>query len=419
MSVSYPIRAADESELPELSRLGLRAFNSPWPAEELLELDRQVHEPERSLAAFDGDQMVGSAVAYTLGLTVPYGSVPAAGISGVAVLPSHRRRGILSAMMRRQLSDLAAGQEPVAALFASESAIYARYGYGIACGHYVFTIRRGDGRIRPVPGGSPAGAPLTMRLAEPKAARADLETVYDAVRASRPGMITRADGWWNISLSDPEFLRDGSTPLGCVVAEDRSGPRGYALYTVRGGWDADGIPDQKLSVRELFGTDPETVAALWADVLSRDLVGEVSSRMRPVDDPLPHLLADQRRSRTRVTDGLWIRLIDLPAALTRRRYACGVDVVLDVTDELMPANHGRWHLAAGGPDDAAQPTCERTSAQADIELPVSALGAAYLGGSRLGALAAAGQLTELRPGALAALSAAMWSDPAPWSPIMF
>ena len=419
MSSSYPIRPVDNSELPAFGRIGLQAFNSSWPADELLEFDRLVVEPERTLAAFDGERQVGTLLAYSFGLTVPGGTVAAAGISSAAVLPSHRRRGILTALVSRQLADIAAAGEPVAALFASEAAIYGRYGYGQACDHYRFTVHRGDGRLLPLPypGEETAGS-LGIRLAEPKAAAAGMKAVYETVRPQRPGMVTRHDGWWDLYLADPEFMRDGRSPLGCVIAEDPSRARGYALYSVHGGWDADGIPEHDLTVHELVGTDPAALAALWSDLLSRDLVGKVSMRMRPVDDPLPYLLADQRRARARVSDGLWIRLVDVPEALRQRRYAASVDVVVEVSDSLLPSNEGRWRLRSGGLGDK-EPTCERTAEAADIALPVAALGAAYLGGARLGALARAGQLAELRPGAVAELSAAMLWDPAPWSPMMF
>ena len=141
--------------------------------------------------------------------------------------------------------------------------------------------------------------------------------------------------------------------------------------------------------------------------------------MRPADDPIQYMLVDPRRARTKVSDGLWVRIIDLPTALQRRRYACAVDVVIEVTDALLPANEGRWRLQAGGPGEGGKPACERTTAPADVVLPVSALGAAYLGGTRLGGLTAAGQITEQRPEAVADLSTAMWWDPAPWSPISF
>ncbi len=420
MNASYPIRAIEESELPTFSTVGLRAFNSSWPLDGVLEFDRLIFEPERTLAAFDGEQMVGTAIAYTFDLTVPGGCVPAAGISSVAVLPSHRRRGLLSALMARQLTDVAQGSEPVAVLFASEAAIYGRYGYGRACEHYMFTVNKGDGRLRPSPSlPEDPGAQVTLRIAEPKAAKADIVRVYEAIRPTRPGMITMSGGRWAMTLSDPEWVRDGSTPMGCVIAEDHTGPRGYALYSGRGSWDSDGIPDGSLHVSELFGIDAAATAALWGNVLNRDLVGHVTIRPRPVDDPLPLMLSDARRTRTGVFDGLWVRLVDLPAAVRRRRYASQADVVIEVQDALLPANDGRWRLSLPAQTDQAEPSCERTSAPADLVMPVSALGAAYLGGIRLSTLAAAGQVTELRPGALAELSAAMWWDPAPWSPIMF
>jgi predicted acetyltransferase len=420
MDASYPIRPVDESELPAFVMVGIRAFNSAWPLDGILEHDLRLFEPERSLAAFDDKQIVGTTIAYTFDLTVPGGSVPAAGVSGVSVEPSHRRRGILSALMGRQLGDVAQGPEPVAILFASEAGIYGRFGYGKACDHYMFTVKRGDGHLRPSSARTEGAASgLALRIADPQTVRANLAKLYDAIRPTRPGMINRSDGRWELALSDPEWARDGSTPQGCVIAEDHTGLRGYALYSGRGAWDSDGVPDGSLHVRELFGLDPDATVALWANLLNRDLVGKVTARPRPVDDPLPNLLTDPRRTRTGVSDGLWVRLVDVPEALRRRCYAAQVDVVIEVHDALNPANEGRWRLTAPSRTEPAQPVCERTSAPADVVMPVSALGAAYLGGTRLGGLAAAGQIAELRPGALAELSAALWWDPAPWSPVMF
>ena len=418
MDVSYPIRPVDDSEFLAFGAVMDQAFNSTWPLEEIIRLERLVIEAERTLAAFDQDRVAGTTLAYSFGMTVPGGDVvPTAGISGVSVLPTHRRRGILTALVHRQLADIAAGGEPLAALFASESAIYGRYGYGAAVEQYSFTVHRGEGSLRPLPGADAAWP--TLRLADPKDAVTELKAVYEAVRPTRPGMLTRSDGFWELHLSDPEFMREGSSPMRCVVAEDESGARGYAMYSAKPDWGSDGMPAGSLALRELFWTDPVACAALWSDLLSRDLVSQVRARLRPADDPLRHMLVDSRRTRAHVTDGLWVRLIDLPAALARRTYAGEIDIVLEVTDEVLPANHGRWRLTAGGQRDDVKAACERTAAEPDVALPVSALGAAYLGGCRLGGLAAAGQITELRPGAVAQLSAAMYSEPAPWSPVMF
>ncbi len=444
MSLRYPIRPVGRDDLTAFIEPSRQAFNTDWSAASIAGLDEMVFEPERTLAAFDGDRIVGTAVAYSFGLTVPGGDVPAAGVSSVAVLPSHRRRGILSALMTSQIADVLGRGEPVAALFASESAIYQRYGYGpaVAEQRYVINCRVARLRSRPEaahpasdavpaadaearPGAVRATGPVTLRITEPKSALREMAEVYEAVRPTRPGMISRSAGWWDLAISDPEFARRGRSPLLSLIAEDDSGPRGYALYATKDDWDADGIADGAMVVHELFSADPVACEALWADLLSRDLITTARAYRRPVDDPLPFLLTESRQVRTRQSDGLWIRLVDLPAALAARRYLRPVDLVIEVADALVPANAGRWRLRAAAAErtwqaaEAGEAICERTTADPDIALDVSALGAAYLGGTRLSALAGAGQIAELRHGAVAELSSAMSWDPAPWAPIMF
>lgn len=426
MTDPYPMRPIAAPQFAAFMDVAQQAFNSSWPLQPLLEHELVTFEFDRSIAAFDGDLIVGSAAAYSFRLAVPGGLLTSvAGVTAVSVRPSHRRRGILSAMMRRQLADIRDRGEAIAALFASEPGIYGRYGYGCASEHLKFTIRRGEAQLvsagmlaAPATPAARRNAPR-LRITEPDSVLSELSKVYDTVLPGRPGMPARDDRWWRSAIADPEFARQGMAPLRCVLAEDDSGPRGYALYAARPDWADDGIPAHSLVVRELVAVDPEATALLWNDLLTRDLVGEVSARLRPVDDPLLQLLADRRRSRARLNDGLWIRLADVPAALCQRGYACEADIVLDVTDDMIPANAGRWRLRAGGADSTGSVSCERTSRPADIALPVHALGAVYLGGTRLGALQAAGQLTEARPGAVAQLSAAMSSDPAPWCPMIF
>ena len=268
--------------------------------------------------------------------------------------------------------------------------------------------------------GRPAESPR-LRSPEPRDAIAELAKVYDGVLRGRPGMYARDDRWWEYVVWDPEHRRSGRSPLRCVIAEDDAGPRGYALFAVTPDWGEHGLPGSVLRVQELMAADPAAYAAVWGELLTRDLIAEVRARMRPADDPLLHLLADSRRARAQLLDGLWVRLVSVPGALTRRRYGSAADVVIDIADDLFPENAGRWRLQTTPAAEPAGPgvTCERTSAPADVALPVRALGAAYLGGTRLGALAAAGLVTELRPGALAALSAALSWDPAPWCPAIF
>jgi predicted acetyltransferase len=426
MTERYPLQPITPDEFSAYCEVPVLAFNDTEPVDEVTEQERVVFEFDRSLAAFDGDTIVGTTAAYSFQLTVPGGTADAGGVTFVAVRPSHRRRGILSAMMRHQLADIAARGEPVAALFASESGIYGRYGYGCASAELRLTIRRGEGALSPAvasgAGADGAGAghgPVALRAGVPGELRAELAKVYDTAVLHRPGMMARDERWWQAILAEPESRRRGRGPLQCLLAGDESGPRGYALYRTKPEWTDDELPSGILSVRELISADAAATAALWADLFTRDLIGEVVAYKRPVDDPLLDMLADRRRARAYLTDGLWIRLTDVAGALARRRYSCAADVVIEVTDELLPANAGRWRLRCPGPADGGAASCERTSAAADIALPVAALGAGYLGGTRLAALAAAGLVTERKRGALARLSAAMYSDPAPWCPSGF
>ena len=413
----YPIRPITEDEFDGFEAVAQHAFHgSPLSeGDRRMVLDR--FEFDRSLAAFEGTTPVGVTMCYSFQLSVPGQEVlPAAGVTFVAVLPTHRRRGVLSSMMRRQLADVRDGGEPLAILWASESVIYSRYGYGRASWYLSFTLRRGEGKLAMT---APSDSGLRLRLAEPEAARPELAKVYDTVLPSRPGFFGRNDAWWRSTVYDPAEERHGSSPLRCLLAEDASGPRGYALYSGEETW-TDFLPENALTVRELMAVDPAASATLWADLLSRDLTSEFRVRRRPVDDPLLYQLADPRRTRPQLTDGLWVRIVDLPRALAGRKYSCPVDVVIEVRDEILPSNAGRWRLTTTAEtSNGLAAACVPASSAADLALDVTELGAAYLGGTRLGALADGGLVTELRPGAVRQLSAALSWDPAPWCPMVF
>ncbi|HMH91140.1 MAG TPA: GNAT family N-acetyltransferase [Streptosporangiaceae bacterium] len=425
----YPVRPIDENEIDGFIGVDEHAFNtSPWSADDRrVALDR--FEFDRTLAAFDDTTPVGVTMCYSFQLSVPgLQMLPAAGVTFVAVMPTYRRQGVLSSLMRRQLADVRDRGEPLAILWASEAVIYGRYGYGRASWHLDFTLRGGEGRLAgsasagsvSAGSGASAGDGLRLRIAEPEAALPELAKVYDAVLASRPGMFGRNDAWWRSAIFDPAEQRHGASPLRCLLAEDASGPRGYALYAGVDTWTGF-LPENVLTVRELMAADPAASAALCTDLLSRDLTTEFRLPHRPVDDPLLYQLADPRRTRPKLNDNLWVRIVDLPRALAGRRYSCPVDVVLEVRDEILPANAGRWRLSTttAAPGGGLAASCVPASSPADLALDVTELGAAYLGGTRLGALAGSGLIAELRPGATRQLSAALIWDPAPWCPMVF
>ncbi len=409
--VTVTVRPLAEAEWPTFAALHHEAFNSSHPPEaterwgELIEFDR-------SLAAFDGDLLVGGTATLSFTMTVPGGPAPVAGVTAVSVLPSHRRRGILSTLMARQLHDIhERGREAVAALYASEAAIYGRFGYGRAADGLFFRVPTRHSAFVP---DAPADPALRLRVARPADALDDLRRVFEAVRPRRPGLYARSEAVWRESvITDEEHNRGGAGPLRCMIAEDDDGPRGYALFRVRSGFTDHDVPDGEVRLIELFAVDPAAYALVWRSVLDRDLCSHVHAWNRPADDPIVHLLAEPRHLNAGWLDDLWIRLVDVDRALASRVYAAPADLVIEVVDELCPWNAGRRRLVT------AKGSCEPTGDPADLTLPVSALGAAYLGGRPLTPLAAAGLVREHREGALHELSTAMSWEPRPWGGLIF
>lgn len=409
--MSYPIRPIAADEWQAFSNVLAEGFNwTPNPQQQ--ERYKAGTEFDRTLAAFDGDVIAGVTGIVSFSMTVPGGPIPVAGVTSVSVLPSHRRRGILSSLMRRQLADVRDRGEAVAALYASEAGIYGRFGYGRASEDLTVTIPKASSSFVK---DAPVDPALRLRVVKPADVRADLEALFASVLTERPGRYSRNSHMWDGVLADEESDQQGFGNLRSILAEDSSGVRGYALFRVKAGWSEHGIPDGQLRLHELYATDPAAYAMLWRSVLDRDLVSQVLTWGRPVDDPIIHLLAEPRHLKARWSDELWVRLVEVDKALTARAYAAPVDIVVEVLDDVCPWNAGKWRLTA----DASGASCKATDDDAAITLPVSALGAVYLGGGSLSGLQGAGLLTEHTPGAVRALGAAMSWEPKPWAGLTF
>lgn len=385
-----------------------RGFGGPGDPAVERALWRELTECDRSLAVWDEGEIVGTAGAFSFRMTLPGGApYPMPGVTMVSVQPTHRRRGVLTAMMRRQLDDFHAAGEPVAVLTASEPAIYGRFGYGIGSRQLYGTIDTTRVRIA-----APAGADgVRLRLVAPEAARERCEAVYARRVPERPGMLARQPHWDRLPLLDPPENREGAGPQLCVLAEVDGEVRGYARYAVKPSWSFAGA-DSVVKLRDLEALDSVVHAALWRYLAAIDLTSKVSFHNRPVDDPLLHLVSDVRRCELGVRDSLHVRVVDVGPALEARAYAAPVDVVFEVEDAFCPRNAGRWRLSA----DTKGATCERTADPADLALSVRELGAVYLGGHSLRPLAEAGLVRELRPGALAEATTAFRTDVEPWLP---
>ncbi|MEU6331825.1 GNAT family N-acetyltransferase [Streptomyces sp. NPDC047049] len=408
MTDPYLLRPITDGEFAIWARVIANTYGSDRSDEELAH-ERATIELDRTIAAFDGDTPVGGAAIYTRSLTVPGAVLPVAGVTWVGVAPTHRRRGVLASMMHKQLTDLhESGGEPIAVLRPSEAAIYGRFGYGPATRGNQLRCDKRSMLFRP---GTDFGDG-TIQLLDRDTARPSIEKVYEAVRTASIAWPDRAERFWNNRLDDAPHSRDGATSLRYAVHREPHGDTtGYALYRINDARDALGNDTSAVQIVELAAATRQAYAALWRFLAGIDLVPWIEYEAA-ADEPLPHLLAEPRAVRSTVVDRLWVRLVDVDRALAGRRYSTPLDVVLNVEDDFCPWNTGRYRLQAEG--DAV--ICERTKAPADLQLTAAELGAAFLGGTTLASLAAAGLVRELRSGALARTTRAFRADREPFYP---
>jgi predicted acetyltransferase len=401
------IRRPAPDETDAFVRAAAVAFGEHISPEEAV-LAREELEIERALASFEAGDIVATIAAISMELTVPGNLlVPAGGISWAGVLPTHRRRGLLRELLAATLDDVVAHGEPLAMLTASESHIYGRFGFGPATASIGFEIDRVHaGFLQPPRAGG------RIRLLDVDTASAVLPVIYDNWRVFQPGAVSRSPGWWKVHLADQERYRDGAGPRFIAVHDGASGtPDGYVTYRIKTDWQ-HGLPANTLVVEECVARDPGAHGLLWHFCLNTDLVATVSTWTSPVDEPLRWRLADPRRMRgTRLVDGLWVRLLDVPAALAARRYQVVDSLIVEVADRARPEVAGTYELS-GGPKGS---TCHRTKRSPDLAMDVAYLGAAYLGGMPLGVMARAGAIREVTPGAAARADLMFAVQPAPWS----
>jgi predicted acetyltransferase len=404
----YEFRTAVDDDWPIVSKLMAEAFNDEMD-DEWNELEHSVFESARSIVATQNGAIVGMVSAFTRDLTIPGGVVPAAHVTMVNVGATHRRQGLLRRMIDMLHADSIDRGEPVAVLYASEGRIYQRFGYGPATQRLTIeanarevslrdSVGEDEGRLRPVP-------PDALDV---------FEKVFEAALAERPGWTARDERWWRYCTADIKSVRNGATALRAVVHEGPGGVDGYMLWRAKSAWSDTG-PNGQVIVRELIANTPEAYRSLWRFALSVDLTRSARQRFAAIDEPLQFLVNEPQALGMRLVDGLWLRLLDVPAALAARRFAAPVDVVIEVKDPNFAANAGRFRLVG----DQRSATCTPTDEPADIEATAHALGSAYLGGAPLTAFAAGGDVRELRPDTLARASVAFGWHRAPSSIEMF
>lgn len=402
--MTIEIRPPAEAEL----RAAMEAAESAFGAEVEdadWEREQKILPASRALAAYDGDTPVGFAAAYAFDLTIPGGQLPCAGVTWVGVLPSHRRRGILRDFMRRQLDDVRSWGEPIAALWASEASIYGRFGYGPAAPG--LHAKSDPARFALRDDGRPKAA---VRLIDADEAFRLFPAVYDRLRVRRAGMLSRSETWWKeLRLADPKEWRRGASQKFYAVAEVDGAAEGYAMYRVKSEWE-DGFARGEVRVVEAFATSPAVEGDLWRFLHGIDLIVKVDVHSLDPASSLFLSVRDPRALGIKLADALWLRLVDVDAALKARSYKPGQSLVLEVTDELCPWNAGRYRVG----DDAG-----RTEDTADLALDVADLASAYLGAFDFHRLVHSGCAQERRECAAEAATLLFRTDLPPYCPEVF
>ena len=397
----FEVRAVSEDERRTTLDLLLRALHGKPTSDEGWARGGVSWPAADKFAAFAGGVPIGIVSSYDTEMAVPGGAhVPAAAVDGVAVRADRTRRGVLSAMMREQLAHLAGRGFPLACLHASEPTIYGRFGYGSAALGKTVSISRPAARLR-----DGIGAGGRVRLLTADEAVKEIPALYQRIGLTRPGMITRPDLWWPIAHD--RYVR----PDGDHLVAVHSGPEGDDGFVVYETLDRRTIEQPELgtlvNVRELHAANDAARAGLWRFLLSVDLVSGVHARYRPVDDPIAMMLTDQRHARTtEIEDDLWLRLLDVGAALAARTYRDGPPVVLAVKDPRLPANTGHYEVGFGG--------AHRTEAPAELTLDVDTLAMLYLGHWSATQLVQTGRIEAVDPSAVSRADELFTTVAAPW-----
>ncbi len=381
--MEYEIRHIQQDELEAFRRATALSFGQDFNSEHL-EHGRPLFEFDRNMAALDGAAVVGTCGIFSKEMTVPGGSIPIAAVTMVSVAPTHRRRGIASGLMRRQLEHVRERGESVATLWASESSIYGRFGYGVAIEMEITRIPRAYSTRRP------DVAPITgaCRLLSTEEAREILPALHESIRIQFPGELRRSEQWWEVRiLKDLKDFRDGHTANHYLLYEGSSGAEGFVRYRTKSAfenWLAKGV----LVVGDFFASTPAATAGLWDYLFGVDLIETIEHPVGGTPDPLLAMLADPRRTSRSRLDAIWLRIVDVESALSSRALGAEGRIVFEVDDSFLDGVGGRFELE-GGPDGAV---CRRTDATPTVRLGIEALGALYLGAGNVDQLARAGRI---------------------------
>ena len=402
MSMKLSLRSVTAGELETFARVEARA-NNRHATQEYVVHGQHSLATERTLAAFAGDELVATSVSHAFRLSVPGGEVKLGGIGWVAVLPTHRRRGIMTQLIHEHLRASYERGDCLSGLWPTGGNLYARYGYAICAFGESWRIEHGNARLNSAV--TETGRLISLHTPD---SRRRFPDVYARLREQRGGVIERDEIFWDVEFEDHIEERRGTSSFFFTAYEFADRLDGYLKYRI----DERG---RELHVSELIATTLEASTALWAYCFALDQIDTISAWNRPVDDPLPWQVSNPRAVNRSVHDTMWLRLVDVRRALTARTYATKERLVLHVVDAVCPWNDGVYELDS----TTADVTCERSTAPADLTLDVSILSAMYLGGVSPVTLHRAGALEQHRAGTVTRLASMFSTELPPWTPHEF
>jgi predicted acetyltransferase len=403
-----PLRS-DEMEPFLVAMSGPFGFDLPEDESEkaaLLERFGRIFEPERARCAFEDDRIIGTLGVFSFTMTVPGATIPVAGTTQVTVQATHRRRGVLSDMMRAHLDEARERGDAAAALWASDSAIYGRFGFGMAAWTTEIEIDRRHVDLHRL-----AATPAAVELRNVESIRPSAIEIYDRIRRKVPGMVSHSEGWWDRLFSDQPRFRGGATRARYALATEGDVPTGWTKYRLKD-VEGDGHPAQDVIVVQLYAETPAAWSGLWSHVMAHDFGHTIRADLRPVDDPIHSLLRGIRRAKTKVSDGLWFRVLDVPGVLERRTYS-GAGAISFTVDDPLGYVGGSYRLDTDGTSTTVQ-----NVEDAELSLDVEDLGALSLGGRSAVELAMAGRIAGPEE-AVERLDVLFRGSRAPWSPVIF
>lgn len=391
----------DEALRDEFIEVDSWAFGMTLKADAAASVARSIPwERARGLRDTATGQLAAIRSSFAFQMRVPGGgTVPTAGLTWVGVHPSHRRKGLLTEMIADHFERSLARGEHVSTLFAAEPDIYQRFGYGLAAPAYSLKLSRGV-KMRPIAGADDLS--LTFGDASVESSGAAVRAVLR--RATRPGYQAEVmDGNLEDVLSDLESWREGRERKRFALVEDGEGPVAFATFARKGNW-GDAGPEGVMTVFQWASVNAAATQRLFKGLTNMDLVATIEVGNIAVGDPVVHMITDIRAVLARMSDNLWVRILDLPGALGARTFASDAEAVIKVTDAQLPQNDGLWRVRiASGQAHVSREA--NSDVSPDISASIQELSAAYLGGITLAELAIAG-LVSGDARAIGAMSAA-------------